>query len=94
MDIRDTEALAEEILHIVKDWNGLKLSLMIKELNTTIGTKVVPFEIVNLVNELVQQKKLMEIEFTCDMMKVDSFLVPAKTKLNIRGEVPEPPRRI
>jgi hypothetical protein len=92
MDSKNT--LAEMILQDVKSCNGIKLSALIKQINYDLKIPMAPFEITNLVNELVSQKKLMEVEFTSDMFQVESFLLPAKTKVNIRGEAPEEPHRI
>ena len=88
------DSLTEMILQIVKNLNGIKLSVLIKQINNDLKIPIPPPKITNLVNELISQKKLMEIEYTVDMSQVESFLVPANSKINVRGEVPEPPHRI
>ena len=47
------EALAEEIIHLIKDINGMKLSSLIKEVHRSIATRILPSAIVYTVNELI-----------------------------------------
>ena len=96
MDEKVREGLMEELVHIVKDKGGLKIHELIWELSSKLKgdpNRPSDFVVTEIVNELVDLKRLIEVEYSTDFTSVQSFIVPAKTSINIRGQ-DNAPRRI
>jgi hypothetical protein len=90
------ESLMEELIQIVKNKGGLKIHELVWELASHLKgdpNRPSDFTVTEMVNELVEHKRLIEIEYSIDFTSVQSFIVPAKTSINIRGQE-NAPRRI
>jgi len=86
-------ALLEHVMHLVNESTGIKLGdlsnsiwhIFLKkdhELNKALealGTQ-------NLIEELVQLKKIIEIEYILPDGSLKTFYLPARTQINIRGQ--------
>jgi hypothetical protein len=86
----------DDLVWLVRNKGGLK----VKELMWELATKSRndpnrPAEalVMELIDELVDTKRLIEVEYTSDFMEVQSFLLPARTSINVRGQE-NVPRRI
>lgn len=92
-DDKFRDALREHVLHLVNENAGMKTA----ELETEIWQKLLKKDsdlnkamkeigIQALVEELVNLKKVIEVEYILPSGALKSFYLPAKTQVNIRGQ--------
>lgn len=92
-DNKFKDALREHVLHLVNENAGIKAS----ELETEVWHKLLKKDsdlnramkeigIQTLVEELINLKKVIEIEYILPSGALKSFYLPANTQINIRGQ--------
>ena len=88
----DRSTVLEEVAWLVTHKGGLKTLDLIKELALKFA-RVDPIQVNDIINELVENKRIIELEYSIDFTEVQSFLLPPRTSINIRGQE-NTPRRI
>jgi len=80
MNVTET-IIDKEILYLVKSAKGISHS----ELKSELYLQGLDDNYEQVLEKLIKANQLIEIEYSIDMSKVDSFYLPAGTRINIRG---------
>jgi len=90
--IMNGELFGKSLIDEVNKYHGIKTTDLIYKTENKHGVPKDAIE--KLIQDLITDCKLIEIEYTIDMKSVGGFLLPANTRINVRGMPPAPPRRI